>query len=110
MGDLFDWALSVAKGEEVWRDSVPRNWDAEVGRFFASINEFDAFLEGSPTITCPLAKLLQGPIADAMTHVGQLAMLRHLFGFPIRGENYFRADIVVGHVGSDQASPRREFD
>jgi hypothetical protein len=110
MGDLFDWALSMAKGKEVWRESVPRNWDEEVARFYASIREFDVFLTGASTFACPAEKLLQGPIADAMTHVGQLAMLRHLAGSPIRGENYFKADIAVGQVGPVQPPPRRVFD
>jgi hypothetical protein len=110
MGDLFDWALSMAKGEGVWRESVPQGWDDEVARFFASIKEFDVFLAGPSTIESSLERLLQGPIADAMTHVGQLAMLRHLFGSPIRGENYFKADIAVGEVGPVQPPPRRLFD
>jgi hypothetical protein len=110
MGDLFDWALSMAKAEEVWRESVPLHWDEEVARFYASVKEFDAFLAGPSTIEASLGRLLQGPIADAMTHVGQLAMLRHLFGSPIRGENYFKADIVVGQVGPVQPPPRRVFD
>jgi hypothetical protein len=54
--------------------------------------------------------LFQGPIADAFTHVGQLAMLRRLSGAPIRGENYFKADIIVGKVGLEQSRPRKEFD
>jgi hypothetical protein len=110
MGYLFDWALSMAKGKEVWRESVPRNWDEELARFYASIREFDLFLAGASTMACPAERLLQGPIADAMTHVGQLAMLRHLAGSPIKGENYFKADIVVGQVGPAQPPPRRVFD
>ena len=110
MGDLFDWALSMAKGEGIWRESVPQSWDEELDRLYASLKEFDAFLADAPTIGCSLGKLLQGPIADAMTHVGQLAMLRHLIGSPIRGENYFKADIAVGQVGPAQPPPRKEFD
>ena len=110
MGDLFDWALTIAKGEGVWHSSPPQVWDHEVARFYASVKEFDTYLAGPSTIVCPLEKLIQGPIADAITHVGQLAMLRHLFGAPIRGENYFMADIVTGRVGPEQSKPRREFD
>ena len=110
MGDLFDWALSLARGNEVWHDSPPQEWQREVDRWFAAVREFDTYLANSPTIACPMERLFQGPIADALTHVGQLAMLRNLFGAPIRGENYFRADISVGRVGPDQAAPRREFD
>ncbi len=55
-------------------------------------------------------RLFQGPIADALTHVGQIAFLRRLAGFPVRGENYARADITIGKVGSEQPRPLREFD
>jgi hypothetical protein len=110
MADLFDWAHSMAAGGEVWRDSVPQSWNAEVARFYASIGRFDTLLATSPKIACPLERLLQGPVADALTHVGQLAMLRHMFGSPIRGENYYRADIAVGRVGPVQSAPVREFD
>jgi hypothetical protein len=88
MGDLFDWALSLAKGQEVWHDSPPQDWNREVARFYASVRAFDTYLADSSTIACPPEKLFQGPIADAISHVGQLAMLRRLFGAPIRGENY----------------------
>src|SRR5579863_5775072 len=44
MGDLFDWALSMASGEAAWRDSQPLAWDAEVARFFSSLKKFDDFL------------------------------------------------------------------
>lgn len=110
MGDLFDWALSMVKGQETWRSSPPQEWDREVARFYASVKEFDTFLADSPSVACSLERLFQGPIADAISHVGQLAMLRHLFGVPIRGENYFKADIDIGQVGPDQPAPRKEFD
>jgi hypothetical protein len=110
MGDLSDWALSMARGQEVWHDSPPQGWGRELARFYASVKEFDTYLASSSPIACPLEKLLQGPIADAITHVGQLAMLRHLSGAPIRGENYFKADISIGQVGPNQPLPIREFD
>jgi hypothetical protein len=110
MGDLFDWALSMVKGEEIWHDSRPQDWIREVARFCDSLQKFDAYLATDASIACPLDKLFQGPIADAFTHVGQLAMLRRFSGSPIRGENYFKADIVIGKVGLEQSKPRREFD
>jgi hypothetical protein len=110
ISDLFDWARSMAEGKEAWRDSVPQSWSAEVVRMYASIGRFDRLLAESSQVSCSLERLLQGPIADALTHVGQLAMLRHLHGSPIRGENYFKADIAVGRVGPAQAAPIREFD
>ena len=109
MGDLFDWALSMAKGRETWRDSVPQNWDGEVARFYVAVKAFDSFLSESSTLACSHERLFQGPIADALTHVGQLALLRHVVGFPIGGENYFKAEITIGRVGPEQAAPRKEF-
>lgn len=110
IGDLFDWALSMAEGDTKWHDSTPLSWDAEVARFHRVLGAFDAYLaSGLPLHETP-ERLFQGPIADALTHVGQLAMLRRLAGAPVKGENYFKADITTGRVGADQAAPRREFD
>ena len=58
----------------------------------------------------PAAKIFQGPIADALTHTGQISMLRRIAGAPVRGENYFKAEITAGRVGAEQAAPKREFD
>ena len=110
MGDLFDWALTMADGEAVWKDAVPLPWDAEVARFFAALERFDARLQADRPLANPATKIFDGPVADALTHTGQIAMLRRMAGAKIRGESYFRADIVTGRVGLDQAPPRREFD
>jgi hypothetical protein len=110
IGDLFDWALSMAKGKQAWHDSQPLPWPDEVQRFFESLKAFDDYLASAEPLHAPPEKLLQGPIADAIHHVGQLAMLRRLSGNPIRGENYFAADVATGRVGKDQAPPHFEFD
>jgi hypothetical protein len=110
IGDLFDWALSMAKGEAAWKDSKPLTWNAEVERFFATLKKLDEYLASKEPLHNPVQKLFQGPVADALTHIGQLAMLRRLAGCQIRGENYFKAEIVAGRVGTEQAAPRREFD
>ena len=55
-------------------------------------------------------KLFQGAIADSLTHIGQLAILRRLGGAKMKSENYSRADIVAGRVGHEQTTPKREFD
>ena len=109
-GDLFDWALSLAKGEQAWRDSTPLAWNDEVDRFFHALARFDGYLASDRPLKCPPERLFQGPIADALTHVGQIAFLRRLAGAPVRGENYFRADIRAGRVGADQPPPKQEFD
>lgn len=110
IGDLLEWALWLAKGQSVWRDATPQSWDAEVERFFDGLRRLDDYLASSAPLACPPEQLFQGPLADALTHVGQIATLRRLAGSPVRGENYFRADIVTGRVGPEQAPPRREFD
>ena len=110
LGDLFDWALSIAKGKQEWHDSPPRAWGEDVQRFFAAVQSFDSYLASDAPLLSPADKLFQGPIADALTHVGQIALLRRMASAPIRGENYYRAEIVVGRVGFEQAMPKREFD
>ena len=110
VGDLLDWALSLAQGERRWNDSAPLPWELEAARFFAGLARLDALLESDEPLAVPAEKLFQGPIADALTHVGQIAMLRRLAGAPMRGENYYLAEIVAGRVGPAQAAPRREFE
>jgi hypothetical protein len=110
MGDLFEWALWMAKGQHVWRQATPLPWERESHRFFTALQQFDAYLASGASLACPAERLFQAPIADALTHVGQLAMLRHAAGAPIRGENYAAADIAAGDVGPDQPASRQEFD
>jgi hypothetical protein len=110
VGDLFDWALSIAKGKQAWQDSTPMAWDDEVARFFRTLGAFDAYLASNEALAAPAEQLFQGPLADALTHVGQLTMLRRLSGASMKSENYYRADIAAGRVGSEQIPPKREFD
>jgi hypothetical protein len=110
VGDLLDWALELADGRHTWRDSPPRPWTEEVSRFFDALARLDARLASEAPLGFTERQLFQGPIADALTHVGQIAMLRRMFGSPVKGENYLKAEIVVGRVGPDQSAPRREFD
>ncbi|NUO79512.1 hypothetical protein HUU05_05500 [candidate division KSB1 bacterium] len=110
MGDLLDWAFSQALGEQKWNDSTLLPWEQEVARFFEALKKFDDYLASDAPLNRPCEKLFQGPIADALTHVGQLAMLRRLAGRSVRGENYFKAEIEIGRVGPEQSNPRMEFD
>lgn len=110
MGDLYDWALSIAQGQERWHDAQPLAWEKEVERFFGALKTFDDFLASGAPIASPPEKLFQGAIADSLTHIGQIAMLRRMYGSPIKGESYYRAEISAGRVGPDPAAPRREFD
>jgi hypothetical protein len=110
IGDLIDWAYHLAKDGRRYVESAQASWADQTSRFFQNLKAFDDFLASDePLVTAP-GQIFQGPIADALTHVGQIAMLRRLAGYPVRGENYYMADIVVGRVGAEQSAPRREFD
>jgi len=110
IGDLLDWALALARGAEAWHNSPPLAWPDEVSRFYDALAHLDAQLAGHGLVNVRVEELLQGPIADALTHVGQLTLLRRLSGSPVRGENYLRADIASGRVGPEQVRPKGEFD
>lgn len=110
VGDLLDWAVGLADGRHEWRDATPRPWEEEIARFHAGLAALDERLAAPDPLGFPAERLLQGPLADALTHVGQITLLRRMAGAPVRGENYFRANIVAGRVGPDQAPPRREFE
>lgn len=110
IGDLMDWALSQVEGRKQWRDSEPRNWEQEVARFFAAIEALDQRIAEQGLGAASAEKLFQSAIADALTHTGQLALLRRMAGIPVRPENYAAADIAQGRVGPEQSPPRAEFD
>jgi len=109
IADLFDWALTLAQGKQKWNASPPLPWDQGTARFFAALEAFDLCLASGEPLACPPEKLFQGPIADALTHIGQIALLRRMAGAPVRGENYFKAEITAGRTGHDQAQPVVEF-
>jgi hypothetical protein len=110
MCDLFDWAFALAEGEHRWTDVPPQEWSADCDRLFRALAKFDQYLASDAGLGWPAERLFQGPVADALTHIGQLTMMRRLAGAPIRAENYARADIAAGRVGVSQAAPRLEFD
>jgi hypothetical protein len=110
IGDLLDWALCVAKGDYTYKESSALPWDEEVARFFSTLDAFDSYLASDAPLGYSAEKIFQGPIADALTHVGQIGMLRRVAGAPVRGESYFRAEVVIGRVGPEQSTKRFEFD
>jgi hypothetical protein len=110
VGDLLDWGLSLAKGAQKWQGSDPLPWDKDSERFFRALQALDAYLASDAPLQCSAEKLLQAPLADSLTHVGQILMLRRLAGAPVRAENYFKAEIVAGRAGAEQAAPKMEFD
>ena len=110
LGDLMDWALSTAKGEAKWTPVPPTDWERDRARFHAALEALDAHLASGQAMGAPPAKLFQGPIADALTHVGQIAMMRRVAGCPMKSENYYRAAMEAGRVGTEQTAPKVEFD
>jgi len=109
MGDLFDWALSQAQGKQRWRNSTVRSWSKDVARFFSALKAFDEYLASGAKLHSAPEKIFQGAVADALTHTGQIAMLRRLAGARVRGENYYVAKIEVGRIGPNQNAPVMEF-
>ena len=109
LSDLLDWALSMAQGNPRWQESELLIWEEGLCRFYNSLQSFDKYLASSEPLAVSAESLFQGPIADALTHVGQIAYLRRLAGCPVKGENYAKADIAAGRVGVEQAAPKREF-
>jgi hypothetical protein len=110
IGDLMDWALTLAEGQEAWNSARPQEWAEESARLVAGLQRLDDFLKSDQPLGCSAERLFQGPIADALTHVGQIATLRRLAGAAVRGENYYKAEITAGRVGTDQSTERQEFD
>jgi hypothetical protein len=101
IGDLLEGSLYLVKGELVYLTSVPLPWKEEIARFFSAVKELDLYLASQEPLACPVEKLIQGPIGDALTHVGQIVMLRRMAGKPVRAEGYFTAEIVAGQVNEE---------
>jgi hypothetical protein len=111
MGDLMEWALTMAQDRTQWGARPVLAWAGNVDRLFSAITDLDECLASTAAVdTQLLLKLFQGPIADALTHTGQLTMLRRLAESPVKGESYQRALIAVGQTTVDQPPPQREFD
>lgn len=107
--DLMSWGERMARGTYHW-DPVPAGtWPETVDRFFTMLAALDTALAEVPPVTFPAEVIFQGPVADALTHVGQLAMMRGTLSAPVRPESYARADITVGRVGREQSAVRAEF-
>lgn len=109
VGDLLDWAAALAEGRHEWHNSPVVSWSEGMARFFAGLEKLDKRLESAPA-GLPAEQLFQGPVADALTHIGQISMLRRMAGAPVKGENYFTAHISAGRVGEEQAAAVVEFD
>lgn len=112
LGDLLEVSAARLRGPAQWNPQPPDTWEKQVARFHAALASIDEALASDHPIDVPLGQWYQGPFADALTHVGQLAMLRRMSGHPMKGESYFYAQIEPGRVGADQepAEAKYEFD
>jgi len=110
LADLMEWATRMAQGEYRWAAGPAGDWTSACDRFFAGLRSLDQALETTTFEAHSAGMIFQGPIADALTHVGQLALMRGAAGAPVRPESYARAEIHTGRVGRDQSAARKEFD
>ena len=109
LSDLYDWALTQVQGQEKWHDSPAVDWQADTDRFFAAVGKLDEYLASGSPLHTPSIKIFQGAVADSLAHIGQINILRGIAGCRVRPENYSRAEIVTGRVGSEQTPPEREY-
>jgi len=110
IGDLLDWARRFLAGDaDTFTISEPTTWEAEATRFYTALDALDRAAQSAEPVSASLEQLFQAPIADALTHIGQIGLLRRLAGAPVLGEPYRKAEIVAGRTGPDQAPPGREF-
>jgi hypothetical protein len=98
IGDLLEGSLYLSKGELVHLASSPLQWEDEIARFFSAVKGLDSYLASDVPLLCPVEKLIQGPIGDALTHVGQIVILRRVAGKPVRAASYFTAEIIAGQI------------
>lgn len=92
----------------VYRPEPLPNIQAEIDRFHHLLEDLSELLDTTSSLQgITELQLLQGPFSDVMTHIGQLSLLRRLFGSPVPPENFIYADISVTRLGKDQPEPRR---
>jgi hypothetical protein len=105
----MDSVLGYARTFFIGGEYRPARQDAfatQVRFFHEMLQSLARHLESdAPLIGTTPEQMLQGPFADAMTHAGQLAMLRRLAGSPVPPENFIVADIRPDNLGPDQPPP-----
>ena len=106
MTSVLGFARTFFVGGRYRPNELPSLRD-EIGRFHDMLQDLGRHLEaGSPLLDGMSAeRLLHGPLSDAMTHAGQLAMLRRLAGAPVAPEDFSVADISPERLGSTQPQP-----
>jgi hypothetical protein len=105
MRSVLGYARTYFIGGEYARP-VPEDWQKDVEAFHAMLEDLSRRLAaGDELHGINEEQLLQGPFADAMTHAGQLAMLRRLYGEPVAAENFIFAEVSAENVSKDQPGP-----
>jgi hypothetical protein len=106
MTSLLGYVRTFFEGGTYKPDPLP-SFEQEVQRFHGLLEQVAKLLGSGAKCAITTEQLLQGPFADAMTHVGQLAMLRRLADAPIAPENFIHADIRADRLHADQPPPAR---
>ena len=110
MTSVLGYARTFFIGGQYWPEPLPSLAD-EIARFHEVLQDLGLFLESdTPLKGISEEQLLQGPFSDAMTHAGQLAILRRLAGDPVAPENFIFAEIDPERLGAEQAEPLRPDD
>ena len=108
MTSVLGYARTFFVGGQYWPDQLP-TLDMEIERFHSIADDLGRQIESAAQFPEDMSaeQLLQGPLSDAMTHAGQLAMLRRMAGEPVAPENFIFAEITSDRLGAEQAEPAR---
>ena len=105
MASVLGYARTFFVGGKYWPEPLD-TFEEEIERFHQNLADLRQHLDdGTPLIDTTEERLLQGPFSDAMTHAGQLAMLRRLHGKPVPSENFILADVSAENVSFKQSDP-----
>lgn len=105
MASVLGYARTFFIGGKYWPEPLG-TFDEEIERFHENLADLrDDLGSDKPLIDTTEERMLQGPFSDAMTHAGQLAMLRRLHGQPVPSENFILADVSAENVSSKQSDP-----
>ena len=105
MASVLGYARTFFVGGSYWPEPL-KTFEGEIKRFHKNLADLRDHLDNAtPLIDTTEERMLQGPFSDAMTHAGQLAMLRRLHGKPVPSENFILADVSAENVSADQPEP-----
>jgi hypothetical protein len=106
MTSVLGYARTHFIGGRYWPEPL-ESLQEEIDRFHEMLGTLAQHLRDGDPLAEGMSeeRLLQGPFSDAMTHAGQLALLRRLAGAPVPPENFIVAEIEANRLGTDQAKP-----